>query len=334
MKRVVLFTGVLGLGIAVLVPTGSAYATDTLANGFTAKVIAESGQRITGTIDASGFDLGIYIGPGVHDVTVMRATVSGANDEGILVQDASDVVIRDSSITGNAVDPFAGGTEVKGIVLAGTTNVVVSHNTVTGNEEGGIAVLDDGVRSQFAPDAIDTSPVAGVGNVVADNVVADNPNSCGIVLAGKNSGGGVMDNLIARNTVVGFNPAAHDFVPGAGGIVVAGGAGLQAPVAITDNVVLNNVVTGGFIAGVAIHAYGPGIITGTKVIGNDLSFNGEPEQPTGIDLFAVPHVGTIAGTQILHDSVANDEYGVFHIGDTDTHIVGLSTTDVTTPVGP
>ena len=37
---------------------------------------------------------------------------------------------------------------------------------------------------------------------------------------------------------------------------------------MTNTIVLHNVVTGGLIPGIALHAFGPGHITGTKLVGN------------------------------------------------------------------
>lgn len=326
MKKVMLVGAGLGLGLVLLVPARSAFASGPpLANGFTALVVASSGQTISGDIDATGYDLGVYIGPGVHDVTVVGAHVTGANDEGILVQDASDVLIKNSTVEGNGVNAYAGLNEVKGIVLAGTSDVLVRGNTVNSNEHGGIAVLDDGHNSPFAPTAIDTAPVAGTDNVVAGNVLQGDMGDCAIVLAAKNPGGGLSGNVITRNTVSG----------GVGGIIVAGGG--SGPVHVTDSVVSFNVVTGGFIGGIMMHAFGPGVISGTQLIGNVLSGNGNGDvsgATTGIELFAVPNVGTITGTQVLHDSIDNAHFGLFHIGDTGTHVVKLATTDVAVPIAP
>ena len=325
MKRVgpVVVALILALGMAI--PVGTAFAGSTLPNGFTAKVVASSGQTISGTITATGYDVGIYIGPGIHDVKVVGATVNGANDEGILVQDASNILIEGSTVQGNAVSAYTGGSETKGIVLAGTRNVLVKQNTVESNGHGGISVLDDGPNSPFAPTAIDSKAVAGTGNVITENSVKDNAVDCGIVLSAKNPGGGVSDNVISGNTVTG----------GVGGIVVAGGA--SGPVSVTNNVVSKNVVTGGDLPGISLHAFGPGTISGTQLVGNVLSSNGVGSvsgKTTGIEIFAVPNVGTIAGTQVLKDSISGDYYGVYHVGDTGTHIAGLTTSSVTTPVFP
>lgn len=346
MKKLALIIAALAMGLTLAIPVGAALALPILPNGFTAKIIATSDQHISGTIDATGYDLGIYIGPGVTGVRVTGATVENANDEGILVQDTSNIVILGSTVEGNAVnwDSADKLSEVKGIVLAGTTNVLVQGDVVKGNLHGGISILDDGPSIIFAPKSISSTPVASTGNVVKANLIADNPGDCGIVVSAKNPGpgGGVSNNVISENTVIGFNPAAGDLLPGVGGIVVAGGA--FGPVNLSNNVVRNNTVSGGFLPGISLHAFGPGVITGTQLIGNELSNNGAGElsgNTTGIEIFALfvappgpGQVGVISGTQILNDSVSNDYYGVWHAFDTGANIVKLKTSGVTVAVFP
>ncbi len=79
------------------------------------------------------------------------------------------------------------------------------------------------------------------------------------------------------------------------------------------------------------------MISGTQLAGNVLSNNGTSEiskQTTGIEIFAIPHVGTIVGTSVRNDSVSDDYYGAFHLGDTRTHIANLTTPNVTVPIFP
>jgi Right handed beta helix region len=313
----------------------AAHALPLPPNGFTAKVVAHSNQVITGHINAAGYDIGIYVGPGVHNVKVNRVTVSGANDEGILVQRASNIVIENSAITGNGISAYAGLTEVKAIVLAGAKNCLVKGNVIKNNLHGGVSVLDDGPSIIFAPTAVSTSPAAGTWNLITANLIKDNQGDCGIVLSAKNPGGGVSHNVASWNTVLGSNPAGGDSIPGVGGIVVAGGA--FGPVQLLDNIILNNVVTGGFISGISLHAFGPAVITGTELIGNKLTNNGAGElskDTTGIEIFAVPSVGTISGTQVLNDTISKAQFGVWHANDTGTHIAHLRTIGVTVPVFP
>lgn len=343
MKRAALVAGAaaaLAAGSAAIAP--SAFASGTLANGFTAKVVAQSGQTISGPINATGYDLGIYIGPGVHHVRVIGARVTGANDEGILVQDTHDVLIENSTVSGNTQHPAQdlhhpgqNLQELKAISLTGTHHVVVSGNTVTGNGDGGIGVYDDGPNSSQinAPVAIDSNGVPSFGNVVFGNVVKDNLNGCGIVVSAKNPGGGVRNNLVAHNTVLGFDPATNDMNPGVGGIVVAGGS--LGAVSVDRNVVEGNTITGGFIPGISLHASAPGQVTRTALVENLLTRNGVGAggQTEGIEILTAT-AGAIDRTQVVRDRVVDDYYGVFHAGDTRTDIDGLQTSGVTVPVGP
>lgn len=299
------------------------------STGFSAKIVATSGQVIVGEVDATGFDVGIYIGPGIHNVVITGATVHGANNEGILVQDTSGIIVKNSTIKGNATDlgPYKGNlntlSEDKAIVLAGTTGVQVTNNIVESNGHGGICILDDGPNHPFAPNTVTAVPIAGNWNNISNNKIKDNLGDCGIVVSAKNPGGGVSYNFIANNTVAGFNPPG-DPIPGVGGIVVAGGA--FGPVKLSYNVIWRNTVTGGFLPGISLHAFGPGVITGTLLLGNVLSYNGAgeveppPAKTKGIEIFAVPNVGTISNTIIDFGSISNDYYGIWHQGDTATHI--------------
>jgi parallel beta-helix repeat protein len=312
--------------------------------GLYAAYIAKAGEHISGmTIDSSTvnglYDIGIYIA--ADNVTVTGTTISGANNEGILVQGATNVVIRGSKITGNATDngdydgydPITnpgGLTEDKAIVLAGTTNCIVQGNLVEGNGHGGIAVLDDGPNHPFAPEGT-SDPIPGIGNLIKANTVQNNAGDCGIVIAAKNPGGGVSDNTVSENQVL----APEGLSPYINGIIVAGGA--FGPVNVTDTLIKNNTVDGGDIPGISIHAFGPGNITGTQLIGNTLSNNGAGElsgDTTGIEIFAVPGVGIISGTLVLNDYVSNEYYGLWHVGDTDTQITNLQTNNVTASIFP
>jgi hypothetical protein len=83
-------------GVAACLTAGS--------TGLTTQVILTSNQQLTGTvITATGCDLGIYIGPGTDKVLISGVTVTGANQHGIFVQDASRVTIQYSVVTLNGV---------------------------------------------------------------------------------------------------------------------------------------------------------------------------------------------------------------------------------------
>jgi nitrous oxidase accessory protein NosD len=333
MKRKIVVSGsalTMLISCAVLNVPDAVAGPATLPNGFTAAVVAHSGQKITGTVNASGYDLGVYIGPGVHDVTVSGATVTGANDSGILVQDAANVAIKGNTVAGNAVSNPYGLAERKAIVLIGTSDVLVTGNTVTHNGDGGIGVYDDGVNPQSVPVALHTgAPVPATDNVVTRNTIVDNFGGCGIVVSAKNDGGLVAGTNVSFNTV-------KATVPGAvGGLIIASGAVGAGTVA--DTVYNRNTVSGGYIAGIGMHSSGGGVLTGTHILGNDFSANGGNAvvdgHPVGTGVEILGN-GTVTKTQILHNTVSDDYYGVFHIGDTGTHISQLSTHNVAVPVGP
>lgn len=342
--------GIVGVILAVVLALGFSLVTNAaplLPNGLTAKVIATSGQIISGNIDATGYDVGIYIGPGVRNVIVTRATVSNANDEGILVQDTSNICITDSTISnnGNTGNTHSSFTEDKAIVLAGTTKCLVKNNTVQDNGHGGISLLDDGPRHPFAVNTVATTPIAGTWNVISGNLIQRNAADCGIVVAAKNAGPGVHDNVILKNTVIGgWSGTPGESIPYVGAIVVAAGAG-SSYARTTNNIVLNNVVTGGLLPGIVLHCFPSGVISGTQLIGNVLSNNGagepglpgDPQKSTGIAIVAVGLPGpspVLTNTQVLSDTVSNDYYGVWVGNATATHIVNLTTSSVTVPVYP
>lgn len=97
--------------------------------------------------------------------------------------------------------------------------------------------------------------------------------------------------------------------------------------------ILNNVVTGSFIPGISLHAFGPGVISSTKLIGNVLSDNGAGQVSgvtTGIEIAAGPSpspvvsgTGTITGTQVLSNTTSNDYFNIYD-GGTGTHVANMT----------
>jgi hypothetical protein len=348
MKKTIAMIGalvILSTVIALVAFPLGASAASAGGTGLTAAVVATSGQKISGTIDATGYDIGIYIGPGVHNVKVIGATISGANDEGILVQDASNILIENSMVSYNGVNPTPGITENKAIMLVGTKNCLVKDNIVEYNMgDGGIGVMDDGpVINPGAPVATATSPMAGTGNIITDNLIQDNAFGCGIVVAAFTPGAGVVNNIVSKNTLIGgWSGTPGDSIPYVGGIVVAA----DAPSTMAmNNIVLNNVVNDSLIPGLVVHSNAPGdVVSGTKLIGNVLSNDGAlaegPNTPylgTGIAIIAEvsdgePNPPALTDTQLLSDTVSNDYYGVWVMNATSTHIAPLQTSAVTTPV--
>lgn len=329
--------------LSILLPSLvlTAHAPSDNQTGLTAALVATSNQIISGSINATGFDMGIYVGPGVTGVVIKNAVVFGANDHGIFIEDTSGIVIMNSVITGNDASMHNGLPEDKAILLAGTSNSIVKNNNVSSNlGDGGISITDDGPFDPGAPNP--GSPNPGNGNVIMGNLVKNNRDGCGIVVAAYNPGEGVSNNLIKDNTVIGNSPGPNS--PFIGGIVVAADAPNTTS---ANNLVLNNTVRGGWIPGIIVHSNAPGdIVTGTLILRNSLSSNGafrpsesnDAQKPTGINIVAEvapgePTPPVLTRTLVIGNSVTNDYYGVWHQNDTDTKIIHLQG-NATVPIAP
>ena len=316
--------GVLGVA-SVALGAGCAPAGTT---GLTAALIAVPAQTISGTIDATRCDIGVYVGPNVRDVVINGASISGANDHGILVQDTSRVTIENSTISGNGVKPHGGLPEDKAIALVGTSASLVLDNTVTGNRaDGGIAITDDGPVNPSAPGPGSLLP--GIGNQVIGNTVSGNLNGCGIVLSAYNAGGsaGVRDNLVRGNIVTGM---PGKFPPVVGGVVVA--ADSPGSYALSNTIEFNT-ITGNFLPGVVIHSNTPGdIVAGTVVrentiSGNDWGTSLGPKKPAGI--VVIGEVAPVWDTFVEGNQISGQDFGVWA-----SNAVNLFTNDVPVSTSP
>lgn len=332
-KMMILFAAVTVtfLFAAILVPQVNALPPPPSNNtGLTAKIVATKDQVIKGTINATGFDIGIYVGPGITGVVIKNAKIFGANDHGILIQDTKDVVVKHSEIYGNgflAITPSSHNlTSGKAILLSGTNNCLIQNNEVHDNWGGGIEVTDDGYS-----DVIPVSPGTlmpgllrpGEENVIKGNIVKDNLAACGIVVSAWYPGEGVSENLVVDNTVT----ITRSDGPYIGGIVVAANT---PNTKVKDNMVIGNTIMGGLLPGIIVHANAPGdIVNGTVVFLNRLISNGAGPDPSDAPNTAgivIANEAQGAGavltqTYVIQNTVINDYYGVWHKGDTNTKIV-------------
>ncbi|HVB63883.1 MAG TPA: right-handed parallel beta-helix repeat-containing protein [Nitrolancea sp.] len=300
-----LFGGGLTLGAALLTgaPAGAVpLCVAAGSTGLTTSVVANSGDVVSGIIDATGCDIGIYAGPGSSNVTVDGATVSNANDHGILFQDVSNSIIKNSTVSNNGLAPTNGIEENKGLQLVGTYNVTVQGNIVTGNlADGGIAINDDGPINPGAPNAGYLR--AATHNLIQGNQIYGNSGGCGVVLSAYNSGAGVSNNQVVGNNV--YNNLS---VP----IVVA--ANLPNTTA-SQNSVMNNTITNNDGPGVVVHSNAPGdVVTRTTIYGNTISGNGSlgPEtnfENTGIAIRG--EVNPVTYTTVMMNTITDEYYGIF-----------------------
>lgn len=310
--------------------------------GLTAMIVATSHEVIKGQfINASGYDVGIYIGPGTTGVKIIGVTVVNANDHGIFVQDASNIMIKDSTVKYTGFNPTPGIAENKAIELVGTSNSFIIGNIVEYNmADGGIGIADDGpFLNPGAPVASAAAPIPATHNLVKGNFVLDNAFGCGIVVASYNADAGVAYNTVLRNTVLGGFIGG---VPYVGGIVVAA----DTPnTSATHNQVINNVINGSLIPGIVVHSNAPGdVVTGTIIIGNSISNNGvetetgnEPPFPTGIMVVAETFPGqisppTVTNTFVLSNTISDNYYGIWLCSTMNTKIHNLNTQNVAVAV--
>lgn len=275
-------------------PVSASVCSPAGGTGLTASMIATSHQTISGiTINAAGCDVGIYIGPGTNHVDISGVTVTGANDHAIFAQDASQITVENSFVSGNGLAPhtcaFPGApgpciAENKAIQFVGTTNSQITGNVVSHNSaDGGIGIADDGPASvggdPAALSASATKPTPSHNDEISGNTIVDNENGCGIVVASYDANVGVKDIKVEGNTVIGVAPSGAPNSgpyggPGSfyGQIVVAG----DGPFAQVSNVkVDNNVVSGSLLPGIVVHSNVFGdTIDNTEISGNTVANNG------------------------------------------------------------
>lgn len=316
----------LGGGLVVATPVIAAAAGSCQAagsTGMTAKVIAASGQWITGTIDATGCDIGVYAGPGVTNLTIIGATISDAHDHGILLQQVTNSLVTLSNVSNNGLTGSHAGenpgqlSEDKGIELLGTTNVTVSYNTVKGNQaDGGIGISDDGpiISGALVGGSVHTAS----GNTISWNDIENNPTGCGIVISSYNPGGGVANNLVMGNISKGNSV----------GIVVAADVPNTSAM---NNIVVDNTSTDNLGPGVVIHSNTPGdVVDGTRVLWNTISGNpGFGPQSWGIAILG--EVEPPTNSFIAANHISKEDVGIFQMNTQNTTIVDAGFNKATTP---
>jgi hypothetical protein len=259
--------------------------------------------------------------------TVAGFVVQGAQGEGILAMQTSHVVIRDNLVQDNdqgASDPHTSYGECQahgqvpgdcgeGIHLMSVTNAHVLWNQVMHNS-GGILLSDE------------MGPTAN--NAVANNVVVDNADDCGITVVGHNPNAfvngklqpktaGVYRNLIANNV------SNDNGLSGKGAGVVLAGAGPGT--AVYRNNVIHNTLHENGLGGVTLHDHAPGqYLDGNHIIDNNFDRNdtvggpsGPGDEDTGgaltqtADVIIYSAVDLVKFTVIAGNTFTNAHYGVW-----------------------
>jgi parallel beta-helix repeat protein len=244
----------------------------------------------------------VVLGPSASGTVVDGFTIENADNHGIYVEDANNVVIENNIVSDNGLNVIAGLGEVKALQLAGSSNSTVAGNSVIGNLYGGIGIADDGpILATWNNTAVpgaripDGQPNPGNNNFISANVVMGNrPNHCSIVISSYNQGEGVSNNIVSYNTVV-DNTA---------GIIVA--ADTANTVAINNSVIFNTILNDNE-AGVVLHSNAPGdVVTGNVVTGNVIGNDGSGATPTGILVGGEGPVAVLNST--ITDNIFQNEY--------------------------
>ena len=295
------------------------------------KPLSLLGQSAENTIiDATGLLNGVNVDGfnhfGLAHIIVSGFTVQNANAQGIVVTNASDVLISNNHLTGNdrSLDPvalkcpplppyFQAGESFdcgEAIHLSGVDHSVVADNLVEHNA-GGILISDD------------TGP--NHDNLITGNTVRDNPYDCGITIASHHfSLAPTSPSLGIYHIVVDGNTSIRNGLvtgEGAGVGIFAGPPGAQN----NGNVVSNNVLRDNALPGVAIHAHSPFQSLGDhQIIGNTISNNGPDGDPgttvpTGISLSS--EGPPLTGIVITRNVITNETIDiVMNTGDASSNV--------------
>ena len=281
-------------------------------------LMSQTQQPSTTTIDATGQPIGIGVfGTNAAGTVVEGFTVIGANNEGIFVQDSSNVVVDNNVVSNNGFNVIAGLGEVKGIQLTGTSESTVAGNTVVGNGYGGIGVTDDGsVDASMNATAVPGSgipagtPNPGNANLISGNLVENNhPNHCAIVVSSYNPNEGVSNNIISGNTVV----------DNQNGVILA--ADTPNTIAVNNTVIYNNILNNGE-GGVIVHSNAPGdVVTNNSIMYNVISANGYLPTLEGVIVGGEGNV-PVSDTSIIGNVFQNEAIAVQIVLGTNTLVGG------------
>ncbi len=290
------------------------------------------------TIDATGLAHGVFVDgydhPGLTGVTVQGFTIKGALYEGVLVVSAADVIVRDNHVihndtvpgavfaaktyTGCPGQPGSGVYETDetgdcggGVHLVGAVGAIVSGNLITGNADG-ILVSDETGESRA--------------NLLANNVVMDNPLECGIVLASHPPSGKTAPPFgphfgVDGNTVLGNLSQNNGVQVGGSGVgLFSDGAG---PGKVSGNVVVDNRLIHNGLGGVALHTHvGPAFglpaddMNGNQIIGNYIAGNLADQAdtatpgPVGININSGGGGSPVMGTVIARNTIRDEAVDV------------------------
>jgi hypothetical protein len=214
----------------VSLTSASPTCTPTGFNGLTA---AQIGGNVTGTLDASGCNIGVYY-DSTHTGGVSGAEIYGATSYGVLVNGAAGVNVTGSSIHNIGEVPLNGAQHGNAVYYTNAASGTISGNTVGHYQKNGITAVGGSTVT------ISGNTVKGEGQVA---YIAQNG-----IEVGSGATASVSGNTVSGNAYTGANNASS------GGILVFGGPCYGVPyttgVSVTKNTLTNNDV-GIFLSNVA-----------------------------------------------------------------------------------
>ena len=246
----------------------TAACTSTTFNGLTAAVVNPTGT-VSGAVNASGCDIGIYYDAAGSGGTVKDAQIYGSLYYGVFVNgDAGPVsvdvlsswihTIGDLPLNGNQRGV---GIYYRAYFLGGSATGKLSGNIIETYQKGGVVV--NGVGSNVI---VSNNIVNGLGPV---NFIAQNG-----IQFGYGSSGSAMKNTVTGHSYTGTSTVS-------GGIVVVGGPGygtcpdgnpcaFTVGIQVVQNKVINNDV-GVFLTNIDESGGAPADQTNVKVVNNIIS---------------------------------------------------------------
>ncbi len=186
----------------------------TAPDGLTA---AQLGGNVTGTLDATGCNIGVYYGTGTAPGSVHDADIFGANYYGVLV-DGTSVDVSGSSIHDIGESPLNGAQHGNAVVYQDGASGTISGNTVSNYQKNGITIRDpdsaavvsdnvvtgEGPISYIAQNGIQISYGASAlvqGNTVSGNwYTSATWTACGLLFYQANGVKQQANNLFANQT--------------------------------------------------------------------------------------------------------------------------------------
>jgi hypothetical protein len=241
----------------------SAYADCTVVNTttkgqLTAAKVANTGETISGEVNAYGCDIGVYIPASATGVTV-TAAVHDANQYGVYNNGGNATVSGKVKFIGNHIDGtfVANGVQTGvGVRFDNGATGSITNSSVSYYQKGGIVVTGVGTEA-----SVSGNIVTGLGPV---DFIAQNGIQFSFGATGE-----VKNNAVSENAYTGLNNASS------GGILVAGGPGYGG--AFSRDIQINRNTLIGNDVGIYISQYEagfsgpPSLPTNIKVVNNTIS---------------------------------------------------------------